>query len=153
MAEEPLTVLVVEDNQGDIRLIEDGFEESHVEHTLTIVNDGEAALEHLCEWPPSESASRPDLVLLDLNVPKTNGIDVLERIDTATGVHPVPIVVLSGSAAEDHVVDTFRMGAHGYFVKPVDPHEFLSLIERIASSMVGDESLPRGEHSRIEPTD
>ncbi|SDJ95518.1 response regulator [Natronorubrum texcoconense] len=150
MVEEPLHVLVVEDNRGDVRLIENGFEESSVERSLTVVNDGEAALDYLYRRNGYESEAKPDLVLLDLNVPKKTGRDVLEQIGGERDLRSIPLLVLSGSQAENHILETHELGADGYFVKPVDPHEFISLVGRVANSIATSGTLPPGEYSEID---
>lgn len=145
--EESLTVLVVEDNPGDVRLIETGFEQSDVKSALTVVNDGREALRYLGR---NESRSAPmlDLVLLDLNLPKITGREVLERSNDRADLASIPMVVLSGSQTEEHVLEARRLGAAEYFVKPVDPHEFMSLVEGVAESMGSSRTLPDGEFSK-----
>ena len=152
MVEEPLNVLVVEDNRGDVRLIENGFDESSVARSLTVVNDGEAALDYLYRRNGYESEGKPDLVLLDLNVPKKTGRDVLAQIGGEPELRSIPFLVLSGSQAETHILETYELGADGYFVKPVDPLEFISLVERVAESVASSGTLPQGEYSDIDRT-
>lgn len=150
MVEQPVHVLVVEDNPGDARLIEDGFDESTVEQSLSIVSDGETAIDYLFGRNGYDSGKTPDLVLLDLNVPKMTGIDVLEQISDERGLRSIPLVVFSGSQTDDHVLETYQLGANSYFTKPVDPHEFLSLVETIADSILSSGTLPPGEYADLD---
>ena len=150
MAEEPLEVLVVEDNPGDVRLIEAGFDETRIERSLTVVRDGAAALDYLHRRNGYESADRPDLVLLDLNIPKKTGRDVLERVRGDSGISSIPVVVLTGSRADNHVVETHDLGADGYFVKPADPLEFISLVETVWNSLVSSGTVPPGKYADLD---
>ena len=150
MTENPLHVLVVEDNPGDIRLIKTGFEESGVEHSITHVSDGKKALDYLYQRNGCESDGNPDLTLLDLNVPKLTGRDVLDRINGEPDLSSIPVLVLSGSQADNHVRETYQLGADGYFVKPVDPHDFISLVERVANSIATTNTLPSGKYAELE---
>ncbi|WP_247002706.1 response regulator [Halosolutus gelatinilyticus] len=150
MPDEPLDVLVVEDNRGDVRLIKTGLDESSVERSLTVVSDGEAALDYLYQRNGYESEAYPDLVLLDLNVPKKSGRDVLERMNETEELRSVPVVVLTGSRADNHVQETYQLGADGYFVKPVDPHEFISLVEAVANSIASSGTLLPGKYADID---
>lgn len=150
MAVEPLNVLVVEDNPGDVRLIETGFAESGIERSLTVVGDGAEALDYLYQRNGYESEECPDLILVDLNVPKKTGSDILEQINEETALRSVPILVLTGSKADDHVHETYQLGADGYFVKPIDPHEFISLVEDAANSIVSSGRIPPGKYADID---
>ena len=149
-ADDPLCVLVVEDNAGDVRLIEEGLDASPVRTSLTVVNDGEQALESLLRRADVDDAQTPDLVLLDLNVPKMTGIDVLERIGEESALRSTPIVVFTGSRAENHVIETARLGADGYFVKPVDPDEFTATVARFVESIASSGTVPSGEYTAID---
>ena len=150
MVEEPLEVLVVEDNPGDVRLITAGFEESSVDRSLTVVRDGAAAVDYLLQRNGYGSADRPDLVFLDLNIPKRTGQDVLERVQDDPDLSSVPVLVLTGSRADNHVLETHERGADGYFVKPADPHEFISLVEAVANTLVSSGTVPPGEYADID---
>lgn len=148
-----LDVLVVEDNPGDVRLIREAFEGSDEASSVVIVTDGEEALDYLYRRREYESATVPDLVLLDLNVPKVNGRDVLERIEgdgEVDEVGSVPVVVFSGSRSPDDVRETYELGASGYFTKPVDPSEFISTVRTIEESAAGDGRVPPGEYSDLD---
>ena len=150
MEELPLEVLVIEDNQGDVRLIEAGFADSSVECSVTVVDNGEEALDYLFRRNGYESTGRPDLVLLDLNVPKQDGRAVLGQVQDEPELSSTPFVVLTGSRTDNHVHETYQLGAAGYFVKPVDPHEFMSLVESVADARASAGSVPSGEYSDLD---
>ncbi|MXV63021.1 response regulator [Natronorubrum sp. JWXQ-INN-674] len=141
---------MVEDNPGDIRLIKAGFDESSVDGSLTVVTDGEEALDYLYQRNGYRSTGKPDFLFLDLNVPKKTGSDILERIDGDIDLRSIPILVLTGSRADNHVLETYRMGADGYFVKPVDPNEFMSLVETVVDTVSSSGALPPGEFAGID---
>lgn len=149
MSEDPLSVLVVEDNEGDVRLIQTGLDASEISTAPTVVNDGDAALEQLLGAPEDE---RPDLLLLDLNVPKRTGRDILAYLQAESMGCSIPVLVLSGSQSDEHIRETLELGADGYFVKPVDPHEFISLIDTVVASVAESGTVPSGEHAEIEST-
>lgn len=150
MVEEPLDVLVVEDNPGDVRLIKTGFAESGVEHSITHVSDGEKAFEYLYQRNGNEFDATPDLTMLDLNVPKVTGRDVLKRMNGDPDLASIPVLVLTGSRADTHVLETYRLGADGYFVKPVNPYEFISFVGTIANSVIASGTVPLGKYSEID---
>lgn len=145
-----LDVLVVEDNPGDINILEEALETSAFPCSYAVVNDGEAAVNYLGQRDEYASVSRPDLVLLDLNVPKVPGRDVLEEIRTGCEMDSVPVVVFSGSKTPDDVQETYELGADGYFTKPVDPMEFMSLVRSVGESLATDGGVPSGEYADIE---
>ncbi|MFP9192659.1 response regulator [Natronosalvus vescus] len=150
MDDEPLEVLVIEDNRGDVRLIEAGFAESSVDCFVTVLDNGEEALDYLFQRNGYESTERPDLVLLDLNVPKRDGRAVLGQVQDDSDFSAIPFIVLTGSQSNNHVLETYHLGAAGYFVKPVDPNEFISLVETIAVARVSSETVPSGEYADID---
>ena len=123
-------ILLVEDNPGDVRLIEEAFSDGHIANSLTTVTDGEAALDFIYQRDEYEDAPRPDLVLLDLNLPKVDGEDVLHEIKHHPELEHVPVVVLTGlsealteSRDLDHDADEDEV-----LEKPVDPGEFVEMI-------------------------
>lgn len=145
-----LEVLLVEDNPGDVHLIREAFEESGIDSSLTVVTDGEAALDYLHQRNGYESETKPDLTLLDLNVPKVNGRNVLEEIKDDPDLRSVPVIVLTSSASRDDIHETYALGANGYFVKKVDPNGFISLIQKVEESLADSGRLPLGKYSEID---
>ncbi|WP_126664390.1 response regulator [Haloterrigena salifodinae] len=123
-------ILLVEDNPGDIRLIEEAFSDGNIGNTLTTVTDGQAALDFIYQRGEYEDASQPDIVLLDLNLPKVDGEDVLHEIKHHPELDQVPVIVLTGMKEDliesrdlDHDADEDAV-----LEKPVDPGEFVELI-------------------------
>jgi CheY-like chemotaxis protein len=122
-------ILLVEDNPGDVRLTREAFEESQIANTLHVVTDGVEALEFLHQRGEHESAPTPDLVLLDLNLPRKNGDEVLEAVnEEIPDLSHVPVIVLTSSQAEEDVVRSYELHANAYLTKPVDPAEFVETV-------------------------
>ncbi|WP_049928314.1 response regulator [Halopiger goleimassiliensis] len=125
---EPAQILLVEDNPGDVRLTEEAFEQGRIENDLHVVSDGDAALDFLHQREPYEDAPRPDLVLLDLNLPRTDGEEVLERLKADEELRSIPVIVLTSSEAEEDIVRSYELHANAYLTKPVDPDEFIETV-------------------------
>lgn len=124
----PVDILLVEDNPGDIRLTQEAFEEGHINNELHVVRDGERALDFLFQRGQFEDAPTPDLVLLDLNLPRVDGLDVLREIDDDPELRQIPFIVLTSSAAEEDVVASYELHSNAYLTKPIDPDEFVDLV-------------------------
>ena len=112
---QPISVLLVEDDPGDVVLIEEAFEHNKVRNSLTIVGDGVEAMEHL----RASDQPRPDLVLLDLNLPRKDGREVLAEIKSDPELRSIPVVVLTTSKAEEDILRTYNLSAASYITKPV----------------------------------
>ncbi|HRI27404.1 MAG TPA: response regulator [Chitinophagales bacterium] len=123
-------ILLVEDSPGDIRLTQEALKEVNVNHILHVVTDGEEALKYLFREEPYTHASLPDIIMLDLNLPKINGKEVLARIKEFPELKRIPVIVLSTSNAETDIMKMYDLHANCYITKPVD---FASYIEVIAS--------------------
>lgn len=137
-------MLVVEDNPGDVWLIEEAFEELDVECSVTFLTDGEDALEFLRRRLGGDARGL-DLAILDLNVPKIDGRTILERVTSDSGLRSTSIVVFSGSRSPDDIRETYELGADGYFVKPADPDRFIETIRNLGNSAADSGRLPPGE--------
>lgn len=123
-------ILLVEDNPGDIRLTREAFEESRIANTLHVVTDGVEALEFLRGEGEYVDAPRPDIVLLDLNLPRKNGDEFLEELrEESPRLARIPIIVLTSSKAEEDIVQSYELQANAYMTKPVDPEEFIDTIQ------------------------
>lgn len=143
---EPVDILLVEDNPGDVRLTREAFGEVDLAHELHVVNDGQAAVDFLFQRGEYADAPRPELVFLDLNLPKKSGIEVLKEIKVDSSLHRIPIVVLTGSTAREDVVESYEQYSNAYLTKPIDPDEFVELIqsfERFWLSLVQLPPAPR----------
>jgi chemotaxis family two-component system response regulator Rcp1 len=123
-------VLHVEDSPADARLLEEGFSEA-LRKNLHWVSDGAEALKFLKQEPPHGDAPRPDLVVLDLNLPKKSGIDVLESIKSDETLTVIPVVVLSSSDSPGNIEEAYRHHANAYLVKPMDIDAFESIAEQL----------------------
>ncbi|WP_247731428.1 response regulator [Halovivax limisalsi] len=126
---EPIEILLVEDNPGDVRLTKEAFREGGINNTLHVVSDGEAALDFLFQRGEYEDATRPHLVLLDLNLPKLDGHDVLERIRADDDLHRLPVIILTSSESERDVVESYERNSNAYLTKPVRPNDFIDLVQ------------------------
>ncbi|QLG60956.1 response regulator [Halorarum salinum] len=125
---EPIDILLVEDNPGDVRLTEEAFAEARLNNTLHVATDGAEALDFLHRRGDHESAPRPALVLLDLNLPKVDGLEVLEEIRDAPDLTSIPVIVLTSSEAEEDVVRSYELHTNAYLTKPISPDEFVDLV-------------------------
>jgi CheY-like chemotaxis protein len=124
-------VLLVEDNPGDVRLTREAFNEGKLLNHLSVVGDGIEALAFLHREGPYANAPRPDLILLDLNLPRKDGRDVLTEIKIDEDLKRIPVVVLTTSNAEKDIITTYGLHANCYIVKPVDFGEFITVVKSI----------------------
>jgi CheY-like chemotaxis protein len=127
----PVEILLVEDDPGDVLMTTEALEESKLLHTLTVLNDGEEAVRYLRQQSPYESVTRPDLVLLDLNLPRLDGREVQSIVKTDPGLRSIPCVVLTTSDAEDDVARSYDLHANAYVTKPVDFNAFTRAVRQI----------------------
>ena len=128
---QPIDILLVEDNPGDIRLTQEALAEAKVKNRLHVVRDGEAALEFLAQSGDSEDAPRPDLVLLDLNLPKKNGMEVLEAMKEDPRNRNIPVVILTTSESEEDILRGYDLQASAFVTKPVNLDRFLEVVKSI----------------------
>lgn len=127
----PVELLLVEDNPGDVELTREALEEARVRNRLHVVSDGEEALAFLHREGRHAGAPRPDLVLLDLNLPRMGGREVLAAIKRSDDLRRIPVVVLTTSEAEKDVLGAYELHANAYIVKPVDLDQFLGVVRSI----------------------
>jgi len=139
----PSSVLVVEDDPGDQLLIREVFEEHDASGALTIVEDGVAALEFLHHEGAYDTAPRPTLVLLDLNLPKRSGHEVLEHIRSDRDLQALPVVVLTTSEEEQDVVRAYSRGANAYVTKPLDWDDFTAKVRKLDDFYMRTARLPK----------
>jgi CheY-like chemotaxis protein len=129
--ERPIEVLLVEDNPGDVRLVQEALKEGRVPVHLTVAIDGVIALDILNRRGLHERAPRPDLILLDLNLPRKNGREVLEEIKSDPGLRRIPVIVMTTSKAEQDVSRAYNLNANCFITKPGDLDEFLRVVRSI----------------------
>jgi CheY-like chemotaxis protein len=137
-AARPITVLLVEDDPGDVLLIREAFQDHKLNNTLLVAGDGVEALE-LLRNPESE---RPDLVLLDLNLPRKDGREVLREIKADDTLRSIPVVVLTTSDAEEDILRSYDLHANAYVTKPVDFDRFIDVVRQIDEFFVSVVKLP-----------
>ncbi|WP_405181565.1 response regulator [Nocardia sp. NBC_01377] len=145
----PIDILIVEDDPGDELMTIEALEENRVGNTLHVVRDGQEALDFLYRTGDHADAPRPGLVLLDLNLPKYSGRQILERIKADQDLCDIPVVVLTTSSSEDDIVSSYRSHANAFVTKPVDLSQFLDAIKKIDDFFVQIVRLP--EHPRSSP--
>ncbi|WP_039801796.1 response regulator [Nocardia araoensis] len=140
---QPIDILLVEDDPGDELMTREAFEDNKIGNTLHVARDGEEALEFLYRQGRYPDAPRPDLILLDLNLPKYDGRQVLEKIKADPDLSHIPVVVLTTSAAEEDILRSYRLHANAYVTKPVDLDQFVAAIKQIDDFFVQVVRLPR----------
>jgi CheY-like chemotaxis protein len=142
-APQPIEVLLVEDDPGDELMTREAFEDNKIRNTLHVARDGEEALDFLYRRKAYAYAPRPDLILLDLNLPKYDGRQVLERIKSDPDLAHIPVVVLTTSSAEEDILRSYRLHANAYVTKPVDLDQFIAAVRQIDDFFVTVVRLPR----------
>ncbi len=142
-AEREVQVLLVEDDPGDVLMTREAFEDYKVHNQLHVVNDGEQAMAFLRQEGEYADLPRPDLVLLDLNLPRMDGRQVLDAIKSDPDLSSIPVVVLTTSEAEDDVLRSYSLHANAYVTKPVDFERFINVVRQIDDFFVSVVRLPR----------
>jgi CheY-like chemotaxis protein len=136
----PIEILLVEDNPGDVRLIKEVFKDAKIYNTMQVAYDGEAAMEILRR--NDGNTSFPDLILLDLNLPKKDGREVLREIKGDDYLKCIPVVILTTSNAEEDLIETYKMNANCYITKPVDLDQFINVVKSIENFWLSIVKLP-----------
>lgn len=127
----PVEILLAEDNPGDVKLTEKALAKGQVLNNLSVVNDGVEAMHYLRQEGEYESVPRPDLLLLDLNMPRMDGQEVLAEMKSDEDLRRIPVVVLTSSAAEEDIVESYDLHANAYLTKPVDFDGFVDIVSSI----------------------
>ena len=138
-----IEVLLVEDSPGDIRLMQEVFRVANSLVRLHVVTDGVEAMAFLRQWGEHANCPRPDLILLDLNLPKMGGLEVLEKIKSDAGLKTIPTVILTTSEAEADIAKGYRLQANCYLRKPVHLEAFEMLVRSINDFWLNKAKLPR----------
>jgi CheY-like chemotaxis protein len=144
-AGKPVEILLVEDNPGDVRLTIEGLKEGKVNNNLHVVEDGVEAMAFLRQEGKYSEAVRPDLILLDLNLPKKDGREVLTEIKADKNLRFIPVVVLTTSEAEQDILKAYMLHANCYITKPVDLEQFISVVSSIEDFWFTIVKLPKSE--------
>ena len=144
----PIEILLVEDNAGDIRLTKEALKEGKVLNKLTVVQDGVEALLCLRQEGQYAQARRPDLILLDLNLPKKDGREVLQEIKNDESLKRIPVVILTTSQDEQDVLKTYGLHANCYITKPVELEQFITVVKAIEDFWLGIVVLPSGDKEK-----
>ena len=135
-------VLLVEDDPGDVLMTREAFEYHKIRNHLHVVNDGEQALQFLHRTGKYASAPRPGLILLDLNLPRRDGLEVLAELKGDPGLRVIPVVILTTSQADEDVLRSYALHANAYVSKPVDFERFMDVIRQIDNFFVTVVELP-----------
>jgi len=142
-AAQPFEILLVEDNPGDARLTQEALRDGKVYNKLTVVPDGVEAMAYLRREGRYAGARQPDLILLDLNLPKKDGREVLQEIKADERLRRIPVVVLTSSNAEQDVLKSYGLHANCYVTKPVDLDQFIGAVKAIENFWLTVVTLPR----------
>mgnify|MGYP001569239482 CR=1 FL=1 len=141
-AVKPIEILLVEDNPGDVRLAREALKDGKVLNNLMVAEDGEVALQMLRKEGKYRDSTTPDIVLLDLNLPKKDGLEVLQEIKSDPDLKVIPVVILTTSESDEDILKSYKLHANCYITKPVDLLQFLQVIKTIESFWVSIVSLP-----------
>lgn len=139
----PVEILLVEDSPGDVRLTIEALKEAKVKNNLNVAKDGVEALDYLLQRNQYKNASRPDLILLDLNLPRKDGRELLAEIKENTNLKRIPIVILTTSNNESDILKTYDLHANCYITKPVDFEQFYTVIKSIEEFWMTIVKLPK----------
>lgn len=139
----PIEILLVEDNPGDVRLTQEALKEGKVRNHLSVVDDGAKAIDYLFRRDAYAQAPRPDLILLDLNLPKKDGREVLAEIKGDASLRSIPVVVLTTSQADEDVVRAYDLHVNCYITKPIDLYQFLNVVKAIEDFWLTIVKMPK----------
>ncbi|MBN1572769.1 MAG: response regulator [Deltaproteobacteria bacterium] len=141
----PVEILLVEDNPADVRITVEALKESKIKNNLNIVNDGVEALDFLRKVGKHAESPKPDLILLDLNLPKKDGREVLKEIKEDPKLKRIPVVILTISKADEDIIRTYDLHANCYITKPVDMEQFVKVVKSIEDFWFTIVVLPDGK--------
>jgi CheY-like chemotaxis protein len=138
----PVEILLVEDNEGDVGLIEEVFEEAKIRNNIHVAEDGEEAVLYLRGEGKFSGSPRPDIILLDLNLPKKDGREVLKEIKEDDNLKNIPVVILTTSNAEKDILRAYDLHANAYITKPLDFDQFIKVVGSIENFWLESVNLP-----------
>jgi len=139
----PIDVLLVEDSREDVELTLHALQAAKIRNRVHVARDGEDALDFLFQRGPHTKAPTPDLILLDLNLPKVDGREILAQIKSDDRLGRIPVIVVTSSQAEEDIAKTYRLHANAYVTKPIDPAVFLRAVNAIGQFWLEIVRLPR----------
>jgi CheY-like chemotaxis protein len=139
---DPIRILLVEDNPADVRLATEALKDAKVSNELSVVTDGLQAINYLKRSGQFYNVLRPDLILLDLNLPKKSGFEVLKELKSDPGLKSIPVVILTTSKAEEDIIKSYNLNANCFITKPIDLNEFLEVVKTIKEFWLTIVSLP-----------
>ncbi|NBC27226.1 MAG: response regulator [Bacteroidetes bacterium] len=139
---DPVHILLVEDNEGDIMLIEEAFDEAKLLNRMTILKDGEKAIRFLKNEEEFTEEDQPDLIILDVNLPRRNGHEVLEFIKKESDLSVIPVIMLTTSSSDDDITKSYKNHANCYITKPVEVEDFLAAVLKIEDFWLSLVELP-----------
>lgn len=142
IAGRPVEILLVEDNQPDVELTQEALEENKVRNNLHVVADGEMAMDFLYRRGDFAGVPRPDLILLDLNLPRKDGREVLAEVKADADLKTIPVVILTTSQAEEDILKSYQLQANCYVTKPVKLSEFVKVVQSIDNFWLSIVELP-----------
>lgn len=140
-----IEILIVEDNPGDVELAREALDTNKIRNNLHVAEDGEEALKFLRKEGEYNDVPRPDLILLDLNLPKKDGREVLKEIKDDSSLRLIPVVILTSSNAEEDILRSYNLHANCYVTKPLDFNQFLKVVEAIKDFWLGIVVLPKDQ--------
>jgi CheY-like chemotaxis protein len=141
----PIEILLVEDNPGDVRLTRESLYDARIHNNMIVASDGLQAMACLRREGEYVDANRPDLILLDLNLPRMNGFEVLNEIKEDPDLKRIPVVVLTTSQAEQDIIQSYNLYANAYVTKPVDLEQFVRVLKSIEDFWLEIVRLPNGK--------
>jgi len=153
MTADLISVLLVDDDPGDVLLVREAFDDHKIGNMLSVVSDGVEALQYVRQQGSYASATRPDLILLDLNLPRKSGIEVLEAIKSDPALATIVVVVLTTSEAEEDIVRAYKLHANAYIAKSVDFEQFTKSVHQIDEFFIGVVKLPPSAGRTAQPQD
>lgn len=142
-----VNILLVEDNEGDILLTLEALKEAQVHNIVSVVKDGQEALRYLQKEGPFRDVLTPDIVLLDINLPKVDGKEVLQTIKNSATLKTIPVVMLTTSDSETDIRDSYKCHANCYITKPVDFNKFIDVVHTIKDFWINIVKLPKTMHA------
>jgi CheY-like chemotaxis protein len=138
----PIQILLVEDSPGDVRLTQEVLRDARIANDLHVVGDGEEAMAFMRQEGKYASHPRPDLVLLDLNLPRKDGREVLADLNADPELKAIPVIVLTTSEAEQDILRSYQLAANAYITKPIDLNEFITVVRSIETFWLSIVRLP-----------